>query len=80
MIYTGENFKQMRQKLRKPIEENSVKKIESKKENKSVSKSKSPERKISYEKKRIAASMKSIFGEEKSNEYKKFIDENNLLR
>lgn len=74
MNYTGENFKKMRQKLRKLIKENSATKIESKKEKKSVSKPKSPQRKISYEKRKILSSMKSIFGEEKVNEYKKFID------
>lgn len=62
MNYTGENFKQMRERLRKLSQEKSAPKIESKKERNSVSKQKSPKRMNSQEKKRILNSMASLFG------------------
>jgi hypothetical protein len=77
--FTGENFKTMREKLRKcRFNGQDETKVEEKPEKKSLSKSKDSKRKGSLMKEKVNA-MKSLFGEEKEGEYRKFISENSKL-
>ena len=77
--FTGENFKNMREKLRKwRFDGEGETKVEEKPGKKSLSKSKDSKRKGSLMKDKVNA-LKSLFGEEKEEEYRKFIRENSKL-